>query len=50
MNFLRHACIAVYRVSALALLLIVAAELARANQLLFAIGSMLFKAIGGGIS
>lgn len=49
-NFLRAASTAVYRLSVLALLLVIAAEIARSNQLLFAIGSMLFKVIGGPIS
>lgn len=49
-NFLRAAVAVVYRLSVLALLLVIAAEVARTNQVLFAIGSMLFKVIGGPIT
>jgi len=49
-NILSALCTATYRVGVLAALLIIAAEIARSNQLLFAIGSMLFKVVGGAIT
>jgi len=50
MKFLRPACTAVYRSTVVALLLIIASELATANKFIFGIGSMLFKVIGGAIT
>jgi hypothetical protein len=46
-NILSALCTAAYRVGVLALLLLLLAGLARTNQILFSIGSMLFKVVGG---
>jgi hypothetical protein len=47
MNFVRHACTAIYRAAVVLLLLVIASELASTNKFIFAIGSMLFRVIGG---
>jgi hypothetical protein len=47
MNFLRHACTAAYRVTALLLLLVIAAQLSEASQLLAGIFTLLYKTLGG---
>jgi hypothetical protein len=47
MDVLRNICTASYRLSVLALLLVIASELAQQNRFIYAIGVMLFKVIGG---
>lgn len=47
MNFVRHLCTALYRTAALALLLVIAAELSETNKYIFIIAKMVYKVLGG---
>jgi hypothetical protein len=46
-NILRAASTAIYRIAVVLALLLIASELSTTNRILFAIGSMLFKVLGG---